>query len=83
MSFVLQKDSGLLAVTCDDLCVRIFDIGTRKLVRELRGFGGRILDVVSHYSIFPFIFLSNLASDFVSGLKMACSSVDGLHHPHV
>lgn len=41
----LQRDSGLLACVCDDLVVRIVDIETRRVVRELRGFKGRILDV--------------------------------------
>lgn len=40
----LQRDSGLLAAVCDDLVVRLVDIETRRVVRELRGFKGRILD---------------------------------------
>jgi len=40
----LQRDSGLLSAICDDLVVRIIDIETRRVVRELRGFRGRILD---------------------------------------
>lgn len=40
----LQRDSGLLSVICDDLVVRLVDIETRRVVRELRGFKGRILD---------------------------------------
>jgi U3 small nucleolar RNA-associated protein 21 len=43
----LNRDSGLLCVTCDDLVVRLVDIETRRVVRELRGFKGRILDAVS------------------------------------
>ncbi|OCF33495.1 U3 small nucleolar RNA-associated protein 21 [Kwoniella heveanensis BCC8398] len=42
----LNRDSGLLAITCDDLVVRLLDVETRRIVRELRGFKGRILDVV-------------------------------------
>lgn len=45
----LHRDSGLLAVTCDDLAIRLVDIETRRVVRELRGFKGRILDVVRHF----------------------------------
>ena len=45
-SIMLHRDSGLLAVICDDLVVRIVDIETRRVVRELKGFRGRILDVV-------------------------------------
>ncbi|OXG26744.1 U3 small nucleolar RNA-associated protein 21 [Cryptococcus neoformans Ze90-1] len=42
----LHRDSGLLAVTCDDLVIRLVDVESRRIVRELRGFKGRILDVV-------------------------------------
>ncbi|THU85641.1 Utp21-domain-containing protein [Dendrothele bispora CBS 962.96] len=41
----LHRDSGLLAVICDDMSVRIIDIETRRIVRELGGFKGRILDI--------------------------------------
>ncbi|GAA5999690.1 hypothetical protein JCM10207_005870 [Rhodosporidiobolus poonsookiae] len=44
-SILLQRDNGLLAVTCDDLVVRIVDIETRRVVRELVGPRGRILDL--------------------------------------
>lgn len=46
-SLLLQRDNGLLAVTCDDLLIRIIDIETARIVRELSGIKGRILDVVS------------------------------------
>lgn len=36
--------SGLLAISCDDLCIRVFDIETRKVVRELWGCIGQIYD---------------------------------------
>ncbi|KAF8682478.1 Utp21 protein [Rhizoctonia solani] len=49
VSIELQRDSGLLAVVCDDLIVRILDIETRKVVRELKGFGARVLDVSFSY----------------------------------
>lgn len=51
VSILLQRDSNLLSVICDDLVVRIFDLESGRLVRELTGFKGRILDVVSHYII--------------------------------
>lgn len=45
---MLQRDSGLLAVVCDDMIIRIIDIETRRIVRELScGVHGRILDIVS------------------------------------
>jgi U3 small nucleolar RNA-associated protein 21 len=43
----LHRDSGLLSVSCDDLAIRLVDMETRRIVRELRGFKGRILDAVS------------------------------------
>ncbi|CAA7270921.1 unnamed protein product [Cyclocybe aegerita] len=45
VSILLHRDSGLLAVVCDDMAVRVIDIETRRVVRELSGFHGRILDV--------------------------------------
>lgn len=36
--------SGLLALSCDDLCLRIVDIETRKTVREFWGCVGQIYD---------------------------------------
>ncbi|KAH8116880.1 WD40 repeat-like protein [Phellopilus nigrolimitatus] len=44
-SILLQRDSGLLAVVCDDLTVRIVDIETHRIVREMSGFVGNILDI--------------------------------------
>ena len=36
--------AGLLALSCDDLCIRIVDIETRRIVRELWGCIGQIYD---------------------------------------
>jgi len=36
--------SGLMSVACDDLCIRVVDIETRKVVRELWGSVGQIYD---------------------------------------
>lgn len=47
VSILLQRDSDLLAVVCDDMVVRVIDIETRRIVRELGGFRGRVLDIVS------------------------------------
>ncbi|KAG6836788.1 hypothetical protein H0H93_003209 [Arthromyces matolae] len=44
-SISLHSDNGLLAVVSDDMIVRIIDIETRRIVRELGGFRGRILDI--------------------------------------
>ncbi|KAK4047228.1 rRNA-processing protein utp21 [Microbotryomycetes sp. JL201] len=41
----LQRENNLMATVCDDLVVRIVDIETRKVVRELAGPRGQILDV--------------------------------------
>jgi U3 small nucleolar RNA-associated protein 21 len=56
VSLTLQRESNILAVICDDLIVRLFDIETKRLVRELTGFKGRVLDMVStlvDYFIWP------------------------------
>ncbi|KDQ61049.1 hypothetical protein JAAARDRAFT_152054 [Jaapia argillacea MUCL 33604] len=45
VSITLQRDSGLLGVVCDDLVVRIVDVESRKVVREMSGFRGRVLDI--------------------------------------
>ncbi|KAG5644038.1 hypothetical protein DXG03_009190 [Asterophora parasitica] len=45
VSILLHSDNGLLAVVCDDMVVRIIDIETRRIVREMSGFRGRILDI--------------------------------------
>ncbi|KAJ7444932.1 Utp21 specific WD40 associated putative domain-containing protein [Mycena latifolia] len=45
VSILLHRDSGLLAVICDDMVVRVVDIETRRVVRELGGFRARVLDI--------------------------------------
>jgi U3 small nucleolar RNA-associated protein 21 len=47
VSILLHRESGLLGVVCDDMLVRILDIETKRVVRELGGFSGRILDIVN------------------------------------
>ncbi|GAA6011897.1 hypothetical protein JCM11491_000095 [Sporobolomyces phaffii] len=44
-SIVLQRDNSLLATICDDLVVRVVDIETKRVVRELPGARGQILDL--------------------------------------
>lgn len=46
VSLLLSRDNGLLAVSSDDMVIRMNDIETRQIVRELGGFRGRILDMV-------------------------------------
>ncbi|KAF3916307.1 hypothetical protein ABW21_db0203543 [Orbilia brochopaga] len=41
----IHRSSGLIAISCDDLGIRILDMETRKVVRELWGCGGRISDL--------------------------------------
>ncbi|KAJ6525623.1 Utp21 specific WD40 associated putative domain-containing protein [Mycena capillaripes] len=45
VSILLHRDSGLLAVVCDDMVVRVVDVETRRIVRELGGFRARVLDI--------------------------------------
>lgn len=42
----LHRNSGLLAVVCEDVTVRVIDIETRRIVRELSCGQARILDIV-------------------------------------
>lgn len=44
-SILLQRDNNLLATICDDLTIKIVDVETRRIVRELSGPRGQILDV--------------------------------------
>ncbi|KTW25647.1 hypothetical protein T552_03507 [Pneumocystis carinii B80] len=44
-----QKSSDLLAIACDDFCIRVIDIETTKVVRELWGHTNRITDLVFSY----------------------------------
>ncbi|XP_061425838.1 WD repeat-containing protein 36 [Lethenteron reissneri] len=41
---ILHRDSGLLAVWCDDLSVLVFDVEMKKIVRVLNGHGAQITD---------------------------------------
>jgi U3 small nucleolar RNA-associated protein 21 len=41
----IQRESGLLAVVCDDLILRVYDIETQVLVRRLQGHSSLITDV--------------------------------------
>ncbi|KAI6109594.1 Utp21 specific WD40 associated putative domain-containing protein [Pisolithus sp. B1] len=49
-SINLHRSSGLLAAICDDMTVRVIDIETRRVVRELVcGSKGRILDIARRF----------------------------------
>jgi U3 small nucleolar RNA-associated protein 21 len=83
-SILLHRDSGLLAVICDDLVVRVVDIETRRIVRELKGFRGRILDVVCGFSFGSrSIVAQRNPPDFLPRFPMAGRGVPGLCRPHV
>lgn len=41
----IQRESGLLAVVCDDLVLRVFDVETQVLVRRLSGHSSLITDI--------------------------------------
>jgi len=45
-----HQPSDLVALSCDDSSIRIVDIETKKLVRELFGCKGTITDFVSESS---------------------------------
>jgi U3 small nucleolar RNA-associated protein 21 len=44
----LHRENDLLAVVSDDLCIRVVDTQTRRLVREFHGHTNRIIDFVSN-----------------------------------
>ncbi|KAJ3294723.1 hypothetical protein HK104_003329 [Borealophlyctis nickersoniae] len=44
-SIILHRESGLLAVCADDLCIRVIDVDTKKIVREFWGHRNRITDI--------------------------------------
>lgn len=52
-SILLQRENGLIATTCDDLTIRIVDIETQRVVRQLTGFRGNILDAVCAFLPLP------------------------------
>lgn len=56
-SILLHRDNGLLGIICDDMVVRIVDIETRRVVRELTGFQSRVLDIVSYVTVLYKTFL--------------------------
>lgn len=49
---ILHRNSGLLAAVCEDVTVRVVDIETRRMVRELSCGQARILDIVGIYELF-------------------------------
>lgn len=51
-SMILHRNSGLLAVVCEDAIVRVVDIETRRIVRELSCGQARILDTVCIHELF-------------------------------
>src|SRR5437879_6595359 len=49
-----QKKNELLAISSDDLCIRVIDVDTRKIVREFWGHKNRITDLVKTFLILFF-----------------------------
>jgi len=41
-----RVESELLAIVSDDMCIRVIDIETRKIVREFWGHRNRVTDIV-------------------------------------
>ncbi len=82
VSILLQRDTGLLAVICDDMVVRLIDIETRRVVRELSGFHGRILDIVGHFFLFVYGDLDLRVPDFFPRFSVASRVIVGFCHSH-
>lgn len=49
---LLNRTNNLLAVVSDDFVVRIVDIESKRVVRELSDFQGQVLDIVSFHARF-------------------------------
>jgi U3 small nucleolar RNA-associated protein 21 len=47
LAIVFHTDSGLIATFSEDMCIRVIDIDTYKIVREFSGHFGKITDIVS------------------------------------
>lgn len=75
-SILLQRDNSLLAAVCDDLVVRVVDIETKRVVRELAGARGQILDLVSKSSRSVSSFVSS-GPDLVSLCRLSPPTRDG------
>jgi len=43
---IINKDSELLAVLCDDFVVRVYDIETQRIVRRFIGHTNQLTDLV-------------------------------------
>lgn len=55
LQLIVNRDSGLIAVSCDDLVVRILDISFKKIVRQFGGHSFSISDMVSPFIQFEAI----------------------------
>ncbi|KAJ3049083.1 hypothetical protein HK097_009887 [Rhizophlyctis rosea] len=42
---ILHRESGLLAIAADDLCIRVVDVDTKRIVREFWGHRNRLTDL--------------------------------------
>ena len=83
VSILLHRDSGLLAVVCDDMLVRLVDIETRKIVRELGGFRGRVLDIVWFLDWNSPHLVSYILLGFFSRLPVVSRDLNRLRNPDI
>ena len=83
MSITLQRDSNLLAVICDDLVVRVVDIETRRVVRELGGFRARVLDMVRNWYRNFFLDVKRIILDILARFSLAHNYLSRFHYPDV
>lgn len=88
-SIELHRDSGLLAVVCDDLIIRVLDVETRRIVRELSGPRRPILDMVSlsflsiSYLTYFDLELDPSCADLFAGFAMVDHELDGFSRTDV
>lgn len=69
------RPSDLIALRCDDLSIRVVDVVTKKLVRELWGCAGQISDFVRSPCD-----LDNISADNFDSLSPT-TAVGSLPHP--
>lgn len=75
----LHRNSGLLAAVCDDATVRVIDIETRRIVRELScGSQTRILDIVCPQIDLVILSANNLQAFSPDSRWMVSTSLDSI-----
>ena len=80
-----HRPSDLLALSGSDLAIRIVDVETRKLVRELWGCNGKINDFVSGLGPLAYLLfaVNKMSIVFLERWSLDHCSIDGAGHSRV